>query len=284
VPAGIVYGTALSAAQLNATANVPGAFAYTPVAGTVLGAGAGQALGVTFTPTDTANYSVVTGATTITVTLASQTITFLAIANLAYTAAELTLYATSSSGLLVSFSVVSGPATVSRSTLLLTGTGAVVVRAAQTGNSNNIAAPSVERSFTVSPNFASWQLGKFTPAELADPAKSGPNVVYGLDGTTNLVKYALGLEPKQDVVAGLPEVSVLGADWACSYTRPTDRTDLIYAVEISTNLTTWTTAGVTHESISVAGGIETWRARYPLASATNVFLPRENCPRRRHGL
>ena len=33
---GIVYGTALSATQLNATASVPGTFVYTPAAGTVL--------------------------------------------------------------------------------------------------------------------------------------------------------------------------------------------------------------------------------------------------------
>ena len=32
-------------------------FVYTPVAGTVLNAGAGQTLSVTFTPTDAANYT-----------------------------------------------------------------------------------------------------------------------------------------------------------------------------------------------------------------------------------
>src|SRR4029077_5181082 len=51
-PSGITYGTALSSTQLNATASVPGTFAYLPVAGTVLSAGAGQSLSVTFTPTD----------------------------------------------------------------------------------------------------------------------------------------------------------------------------------------------------------------------------------------
>jgi hypothetical protein len=38
-PAAIVSGTALGAAQLDATADVPGTFAYSPAAGTVLGAG-----------------------------------------------------------------------------------------------------------------------------------------------------------------------------------------------------------------------------------------------------
>ena len=50
-PADIVYGAALGAAQLNATANVAGTFSYSPAAGTVLGAGS-HALSVTFTPDD----------------------------------------------------------------------------------------------------------------------------------------------------------------------------------------------------------------------------------------
>jgi polygalacturonase/sugar lactone lactonase YvrE len=55
-PASIPYGTALGAAQLNATANIPGAFAYNPPAGTILLPGA-QTLNVTFTPTDTTDYT-----------------------------------------------------------------------------------------------------------------------------------------------------------------------------------------------------------------------------------
>ena len=51
-PATITEGTALSATQLNATASVPGAFAYEPKDGTVLPAGK-STLKVTFTPTDT---------------------------------------------------------------------------------------------------------------------------------------------------------------------------------------------------------------------------------------
>src|SRR6185437_14777889 len=70
-PADITYGTALSATQLNATANVPGTFVYSPAAGTVLNAGANQTLSVTFTPTDAANYSGATATTTITVHKAS---------------------------------------------------------------------------------------------------------------------------------------------------------------------------------------------------------------------
>lgn len=60
-PGDITYGTALGGAQLNASAsydstNVPGTFAYTPAAGTVLNAGAGQTLAVTFTPANGSNF------------------------------------------------------------------------------------------------------------------------------------------------------------------------------------------------------------------------------------
>lgn len=75
-PADIVYGTALSGTQLNATANVAGTFAYTPAAGTVLGAGNGQTLSVTFTPNDPANYTNTTKTVTIDVLKATPVITW----------------------------------------------------------------------------------------------------------------------------------------------------------------------------------------------------------------
>lgn len=75
VPAAITYGTALSSVQLNATASyggsaVPGTFAYTPAAGTVLSAGT-QSLSVTFTPSDTTTYKSATATNSITVSKAT---------------------------------------------------------------------------------------------------------------------------------------------------------------------------------------------------------------------
>jgi hypothetical protein len=72
-PAAITFGSALSSTQLDATASVPGTFVYTPAAGTVLQAGASQTLSVTFTPTDTADYTSTSATTTITVNPASTT-------------------------------------------------------------------------------------------------------------------------------------------------------------------------------------------------------------------
>jgi hypothetical protein len=73
-PASIVYGTPLSSAELNATASVPGTFTYSPPAGTVLYAITDQPLSVVFTPTDTADYPIVTASTTINVYAAKPTI------------------------------------------------------------------------------------------------------------------------------------------------------------------------------------------------------------------
>lgn len=65
-PAGIPAGTALSATQLDATASVPGSFAYTPAAGTLLTPGA-HSLSVTFTPADATDYTTVSASVQLTV-------------------------------------------------------------------------------------------------------------------------------------------------------------------------------------------------------------------------
>jgi hypothetical protein len=82
-PASIVYGTALSAAQLNAKASVPGSFAYDPAAGEVLAAGEHE-LSVTFTPKNTANEDTVRARVPLTVTKATPIITWQAPAAISY--------------------------------------------------------------------------------------------------------------------------------------------------------------------------------------------------------
>jgi uncharacterized repeat protein (TIGR01451 family) len=74
-PAAITYGTALSSRQLDATASVAGSFSYTPVTGTVLGAGS-QTLSVNFTPSNTSNYSSATASVTLQINKATPRITW----------------------------------------------------------------------------------------------------------------------------------------------------------------------------------------------------------------
>jgi hypothetical protein len=75
-PVDIVYGTALSASQLDASTGVPGTFTYSPAVGTVLHAGNNQAISVTFTPTDRIDYASATAAVKINVARAKPTITW----------------------------------------------------------------------------------------------------------------------------------------------------------------------------------------------------------------
>lgn len=65
-PDAITYGTPLSPTQLNATANMAGAFSYSPAAGTVLSIGT-HTLTATFTPADATDYTTATASVPITV-------------------------------------------------------------------------------------------------------------------------------------------------------------------------------------------------------------------------
>ena len=71
-PANITYPTPLSGVQLNAVANVPGTYLYTPAAGTVLNPGTYTLL-VRFTPTSNSQYGPATASVTITVLSGTKT-------------------------------------------------------------------------------------------------------------------------------------------------------------------------------------------------------------------
>ena len=74
----------------------------------------------------------------------AQTITFGALPGVTDGVAPITLTATASSGLPVSYAV-TGPATVSGSTLTVTGAGSVTVTASQAGNSTCLLPPRLSR-------------------------------------------------------------------------------------------------------------------------------------------
>jgi|HubBroStandDraft_5_1064220.scaffolds.fasta_scaffold00900_3 CheY-like chemotaxis protein len=63
----IAYGAALGVTQLNAKATVPGSFSYLPAAGEILEPGVHE-LSVTFTPTDTLNYTTAHAVVSLSVT------------------------------------------------------------------------------------------------------------------------------------------------------------------------------------------------------------------------
>jgi hypothetical protein len=79
-PANITAGTALSATQLDATANISGSFAYIPPAGTVLSAGQNQTLSAIFAPTDATDYNTASATAQINVITPATTATRLVFA------------------------------------------------------------------------------------------------------------------------------------------------------------------------------------------------------------
>jgi hypothetical protein len=129
-----------------------------------------------------ANYTFnpVLGGTLTIVTPQSQTINFPAIANVTYGATPVTLAATSSSGLAVSYSV-TGPATLSGATLIINGTGTVAVTANQAGNAVYGPASSAMQHFSVIPAVVTVTAGNATRQDNTP----NPPFTYSYSGFVN---------------------------------------------------------------------------------------------------
>jgi len=149
-PAAITYPAPLTAAQLNATANLPGTFVYTPALGTVLNAG-NQTLSVTYTPADSTDFAPQIKTVLIPVSQATQTISFTVASPVPYSAGlTIPLVATGgASGNPVTFSVLSGPGYLTGSVLNVTAAGSIVIAADQAGNTNYSSAPEVIQTLVV---------------------------------------------------------------------------------------------------------------------------------------
>jgi len=189
---------------------------------------------------DRGNYLVRRG--TAILASAQQTITFTPPGTKIQSDAAFALNATASSGLPVSFSIVSGPATLSGNLLTLTGPGMVVVRASQTGNSDFIAASAVDVLIPVLSVYEGWRASHFTPSELVQVAVAGPLADADGDGLSNFMEYALGSHPRLAAQAKVPVVSPEQGRLKLNFLRA--RAELTYTVESSSDLTTWTTVQV----------------------------------------
>ena len=169
-PAPINYGTALSATQLDATANQAGSFRYSPASGKIEAVG-NVTLTATFTPTDkmfavttaTVTLQVLQAPTTTTVTSSDQTVTLRANGTATATVkSNVTSYKptgsvtlTASTGEVCSSAVVSGTGNAS-CILTFTSTGPRTITAAyggdanHTGSNNSTQSPAV--TVTVNPH------------------------------------------------------------------------------------------------------------------------------------
>ena len=151
-PDPIPYGTALSNTQLNALPSVAGQMDYSPLGESVLDAGK-QTLSVTFTPTDAANYTSATGTVSLTVNPATPVLAF-SVLDHAYGDAPFTVSASSKSTGAFTYTVVSGMATISGSTVTLIGARTVVLLASQAADLN----------YTASTKSATFTVGEGTPS------------------------------------------------------------------------------------------------------------------------
>ena len=118
---------------------------------------------------------------------ADQAITFGLLPGKSLGDASFAINASASSSLSVMFSIVSGPATISSNVITITGAGAVVVRASQTGNVNFNPAADVDRSFVVAklPQFITFgaltkQVFGDAPFALSAAASSGLPVGFSV--------------------------------------------------------------------------------------------------------
>lgn len=150
-PAPITYGTALSATQLNATADVPGSFVYSPVSGSILNAGS-QTLSATFTPTDTTNYNSTTANVQLTVNPAVATVVLGGLSQTYDGSAKTATATTTPAGLEVTF-------TYNGTTVAPTAAGSYAVVA--TVNDANYTG-SASGTLTVSPAAATVVLGNLS--------------------------------------------------------------------------------------------------------------------------
>lgn len=142
-----------------------------PATATTIPSGLAVALtynGSSAAPTNAGTYNVVAtinnanyqgnASGTLQIAKANQTISFAGPGSLAFGNPAVSLSGTATSGLPLTYSVVSGPGSIAGTNLNVTGAGAIVLRAAQGGNGNYDAASSVDVTITVAKAVASVTL------------------------------------------------------------------------------------------------------------------------------
>ena len=131
------------------------------------------------------------------------------------------------------------------------------------------------------PPYQLWQQSNFSPVELADPAISGDTADPDGDGLPNLAEFAFNTNPKTADSSGLPvmgTVNVGGSDYlTISYEQVLFNTDITCTVQVSDNLTTWSSGPGFTAPVSVVDhgdGMETITVRdtTPISSATSRFI------------
>ncbi|MCV9386493.1 Ig-like domain-containing protein [Reichenbachiella ulvae] len=149
-----------------------------------------------------------------TILKADQNITFSSLADKTYGDAAFDLSASASSGLAVTFSIISGPVTLDGSTVTLTGAGEVVVAADQSGNDLYNAASQVTQSITVSKASQTITFDALSDKTFGDAAFDlSASASSGLTVSFSVVSGPVGLDGNTLAITGVGEV-VIAADQA----------------------------------------------------------------------
>ena len=155
----------------------------------------------------------------------SQSINFLEIQSPIPYAGTVTLNASATSGLPVSYTVVFGPATLNGNVLTITGAGSVTVQATQAGNGQYAPAAPVSQTFTVSQASTALAL-----ASNSNPSAQGKPVTFTATITPQFSGQATGTVTFMDGSTVLSTVPVSGNAASLATTALAAGTHLISAI------------------------------------------------------
>lgn len=154
--------------------------------------------------------------------------------------------------------------TLSRSVFLQAGVQVMKVRIVEGGSNLNwfrLTATSAASGFATWAD--QWELPSNQSGAMADADG---------DGRPNLLEYALASHPGSRDANLEPEVSLGGGELHLDYRRNMAATGLQLVVEWSDNLETWSTNGVTEQTLGEASGVRSVRASVPRGTAPQRFL------------
>lgn len=161
---------------------------------------------------------------------------------------------TSTSGLALTYQVLSGPASVIGSNIVLSGTpGLVTVRAIQAGNAAFLPAAPVERSFRIVSTPAELAMVNYLAAANVPAADRLGHLDLDNDSLDNLLEFALGGHPLLPSTELLPSVSFINGELSLTYTRA-GQGSVDYVVTASSDLAgAWSSNGVSQGTVGVNG-------------------------------
>ncbi|MFN7138926.1 MAG: FG-GAP-like repeat-containing protein, partial [Limisphaerales bacterium] len=166
------------------------------------------------------------------VSKAEQTISFAPLANRTFGEAAFQVTATASSGLPVSFAIVSGPATIAGNVITITGAGTVTVRASQGGNDAYHPAPNVDRSFEVAKASQSIAFSDLPDRTYGDqPFSLSATASSGLPVSFNIVSGPATLSGDTLTITGAGHITVRATQAGNANYNPAQNVDLSFDVQ-----------------------------------------------------